>query len=171
MHLLGMGYQRTAAKKLIRRLLNSFGELTLSLDSNRLRAVTGQKRRMTRTESALRAAELYRLYGDVEHPALLGAAEYLDYTEAIGRPSLWAAQADLERVAGEGLLGSVQRQQFLENPEAYLQQDCDGEARWECPLLSAALDRAWSRYVETRVRAAVRTAAIHTTFDNAQIAA
>jgi len=170
-HLLGMGYQRTAAKKLINRLLNSFGKLTLSLDSNRLRAVTGQQRPMTQLETALRAAEPYRMYGDVEHPALVGAAEHLDYTEAIASPSLWAAQADLERVAGEAIPGSVQRRQFLENPDAYLQQDCDGEARWECPLLSAALDRAWSRYVETRVRAAVRTAAIHTTFDNAQIAA
>jgi len=169
-HLLGMGYQRATAKRLVRRLLTTFCEITLSLDSNRLRAVTGQARALTRTEAAMHAAEAGRLFACVDHPALSSAEEPLDYTEAIAFPSIWAGRLEVERIAAEGIESVTDRQQFLREPDAYLQEHVEGQPRWVCPLLALALDRAWSRFVDARVHVAVRTAAIRATFTDAQIA-
>ncbi len=167
-HLLGMGFQRGRAKRLVRLLLNSFEELTLSLDSNRLRAVVGHSRPMSAQERTFQATPISSLFGEVEHPALAGSRLHLDYTEAIAFPSMWAGTPELERIASEACL--TRAGEFVADPDSFLQQEMDGCARWECPMLSAALDRAWSRYVGASVKAAVRTAAISTTFTNAQIA-
>lgn len=167
-HLLGMGFERERAKRLVRLLLNSFGALTVSLDSNRLRAVAGHSRPMTGLERESRATAVSSLYGEVEHPALAGSRVHLDYTDSIAFPSLWAGPQELERIASEACL--AQPGEFLADPDSFLQQEMNGCARWECPLLSAALDAAWSRYVGASVENAVRTAAIFTTFTNAQIA-
>ena len=167
-HLLGMGFKRERAKRLVRLLLNSFGALTVSFDSNRLRAVAGHSRPMTGLEWRLGTTAVSSLYGEVEHPALAGSRVNLDYTEAIAIPSLWAGALELERIASEACL--VHPGEFFTDPDSFLQQKTDGRAHWECPMLSAALDRAWSRYVGASIKGAVRTAAISTTFTNAQIA-
>ena len=169
-HLLGMGYQRSTAKRLVGHLLTTFSELTLSLDSNRLRAVTGRARPMTQSEVVMHAAEATGLYGAVDHPALSITGEQLDYTEAIVVPSMWAGRSELERVAAEGIQRSADRLLFLQDPDTYLQNAVEGQPQWMCPLLSLALDCAWSRFVDARVHVAVRTAAIQTTFSDAQIA-
>ncbi len=167
-HLLGMGFERERAKRLVRLLLNSFEALTVSLDSNRLRAVAGHSRSMTAQERTYQATPVSRLYGEVDHPALAGSRVNLDYTEAIAFPSMWAGAPELERIASEACLAHPE--EFLGDPDGFLQQETEGRARWEWPVLSAVLDRAWSRYVGTLVKGAVRTAAISTTFTNAQIA-
>ena len=167
-HLLGMGFGRAQAKRLVGLLLNSFGDLTVSLDSNRLRAVAGHSRPLTGLERRFRATAVSSLYGEVEHPALAGSRVNLDYTEAIAFPSLWAGAPELERMASEACLAYPG--EFLADPDSFLQQKTNGRARWDCPVLSAALDRAWSRYVGASVEGAVRTAAISTTFTDAQIA-
>lgn len=169
-HLLGMGYQRASAKRLVGRLLATSGEITISLDSNRLRAVTGQARPLTRSEAAMHGSEAGRLFACVDHLALRCAEESLDYTEAVASPSIWAGRSELERIAAEGIASLTERQQFLREPDAYLQEQVDGAPRWVCPVLSLALDCAWSRFVDARVHVAVRTAAIRTTFTDAQIA-
>ena len=167
-HLLGMGFERALAKRLVRLLLNSFGALTVSLDSNRLRAVAGHSRPMTGKERSYHSTPVSSFYGEVDHPALAESRVKLDYTEAIAFPSLWAGDPELGRVASEACL--THPEEFLSDPDGFLQQENVGSARWECPVLSAALDRAWSRYVGASVKAAVRTAAISTIFTNAQIA-
>ncbi len=167
-HLLGMGFERERAKRLVRLLLSSFEALTVSLDSNRLRAVAGHSRPMTGQERRYQATPVSSLYAEVEHPALAGSRVHLDYTEAIAFPSMWAGAPELERIASEACLAHPE--EFLGDPDSFLQQETDGRARWECPVFSAALDRAWSRYVGTIVKGAVRTAAISATFSNAQIA-
>lgn len=169
-HLLGLGYQRASAKRLVRRLLTAFDEITVSLDSNRLRAVIGKARQLTTTEAAMHAAEAGCLFACVDHPALCCAEEPLDYTEAIACPSIWAGRLELERIAAEGIESVIDRQQFLREPDSYLQEHVGGQPRWVCPLLAIALDRAWCRFVDARVHVAVRTAAIRTTFTDAQIA-
>ena len=167
-HLLGMGFERERAKRLVRLLLNSFEALTVSLDSNRLRAVAGHSRPMTAQERTYQATPISSLYGEVEHPALAGSRAHLDYTEAIAFPSMWAGAPELDRIASEACLAHPE--EFLADPDSFLQQEMNGCARWECPVISAALDRAWFRYVGAAVKGAVRTAAISATFTNAQIA-
>ena len=47
------------------------------------------------------ARDRSRMFAEVDHPALYGAKETLDYTEAINRPSIWAGRSELKRVAAE----------------------------------------------------------------------
>lgn len=169
-HLLGLGYQRARTKQLVRRLLARSGEITVSLDSNRLRAVVGKTRPLTTAEGAMHKTEASRMFAEVDHPTLYGAEETLDYTEAINHPSIWAGRSELKRVAAEGIAAEADRCRFVSDPDAYLQTEVDGQPLWLCPFLSLALDRAWCRYVGARVHVAVRTAAIRTTFSDAQIA-
>ena len=118
----------------------------------------------------MQGAEAGRLFACVDHPALCCAEEPLDYTEAIACPSIWAGRLELERIAAEGIESETDRQQFLREPNAYLQEHVEGQPRWVCPLLAVALDRGWCRLVEARIHVSVRTAAIRTTFTDAQIA-
>ena len=171
LHLLGMGYERRTAKALVRALLEAHGELTLTLDSNRLRAVIGQRRRLTVAERQLRGTPMEGLYGEAEHEALRGVDERLDYTDSIAFPSSWASDDALRTIATTAFFTSCERSAFLADPDGYLQQDRSGYQVWECAVVAAALDRAWCAWVDSRVQAAVRTAAIHEVFAECQIAA
>ncbi len=73
--ILRSGYQRASAKRLVRRLLTAFSEITISLDSNHRRAVTGQARPLTRAEAAMHASEAKGLFACADHPALRRAEE------------------------------------------------------------------------------------------------
>ena len=171
LHLLGMGYERRTGKVLVRTLLAAHGELMLTLDSNRLRAVTGQRRRLTFAERELRAAAVCGSWGEAEHEALQGAGERLDYTDSIAFPSSWASEDALRSIAAAAFATCEERSAFLDEPDGYLQQDRGCYQVWECPMVAAALDSAWSAWVESRVQAAVRTAATREVFAGCQIAA
>src|SRR5246127_1963272 len=56
-HLLGIGYETRRARRLVDLLLATDATLLLSMDSNRLRAVTGKGRKMTHLEAHLRREE------------------------------------------------------------------------------------------------------------------
>jgi len=167
LHLLGMGYERRVAKLLVRRLLQQRPGLALSLDSNRLRAVTGRNRRLTLAERRMRECAPDGVYADVEHEALQTVGERLDYTDLIGSPSLWADESTLRDIAAEAFIDAGEGKAFLADPDRHLQRERGGSLVWECPLVAAALDRAWLRWITGRAQTAVRTAAISEVFAGA----
>jgi hypothetical protein len=168
LHLLGMGYERESAKKLVAALQTFAPELEISMDSNRLRAVTGKGRPMTEA-----AEEPERVYGAVESEALDGAERRIDYTDAIAAPSTWASPLQLEIIADYAGFDMIERRDFLEDPDGFLQAPA-GEpydiARIEFPHIAHALDCAWQQYVKLQHDRAVRTAAVRLTFENSRIA-
>lgn len=90
-HLLGMGIDHPRAAKLL-RLIRRFGpDTTISMDSNRIRAVAGRSRSLTRVESELRADRTEYVYGEVDSAVLSLTGEMLDYTDLVASPSLWCA--------------------------------------------------------------------------------
>src|ERR1700751_5936403 len=96
-HLLGMGYETRRARRLVDLLLAADPELVVSMDSNRLRAVTGKGRKMTHLEAHLRSEEPSSVYAEVEAEGLQLAGVRLDYTDAIAAPSTWRSQRSLNR--------------------------------------------------------------------------
>jgi hypothetical protein len=172
-HLLGIGYETRRARLLVDLLLAADPNLQVSMDSNRLRAVTGSGRKMTNLEAQLRSEEPSFVYAEVEAEGLQLAGVRLDYTDAIAFPSTWAQPAQLETIASLlGLDGPCLRA-FLASPDEYLQRPVEGTndvALIDLPHVSHALDLAWQTYVALEMGTAVRTAAIRRTFQEARIA-
>jgi len=142
------------------------------MDSNRLRAVTGNGRKMTTLETHLRSEEPSSVYAEVEAEGLQLAGVRLDYTDAIASPSTWAQPAQLETIASLLGLDDPCRRAFLASPDEYLQRPAPGTddvAFIELPHVSHALDIAWLAYVASEMDTAVRTAAIRKTFQEARI--
>jgi hypothetical protein len=173
LHLLGMGYERSRARLLVRTLQAVAPDMRISMDSNRIRAVTGKERSMTRLEAALRSEEPESVFGEVEAEALKLANSYLDYTDVIASPSAWASQGDLELIAAQCDLSRCAREAFFSSPDEFLQTpyECNEDIAYiELPHISHALDAAWQRHVCAEHDRAVRTAAIRQTFSGARIA-
>ncbi len=172
LHLLGIGYSRSTAKTLVRRILAIAPELQLSLDSNRLRAVTGEGRVMTSIERRLRGEPVDGIYGVAESEALGVAGECLDYTDSIGCPSCWATIEQLREIAAAAELGASETETFLRDPDSFLQTEVreGGCSYWEVPQIAYALDMAWQCYLTSKHHDSVRTAAIRLVFAEAQIA-
>jgi hypothetical protein len=172
LHLLGMGYERSRARQLV-RLLQAFSpDLHITMDSNRIRAVTGRDRKMTRLESSLRDEEPESLYSELESEALKIAGCRLDYTDSVAYPSTWASLAQLESIADEGCISGADRDEFLASPDELLQRpvnDIEEVAYIELPHLAHALDNAWMSYVRGEIDCAVRIAAIRQTFTGSRI--
>ena len=171
-HLLGMGYETSRARRLVSMLLALDPQLIVSLDSNRIRAVTGKGRRMTRLEAQLREEEPSGIYAEVEADAFQLAGVRLDYTDAIAQPSTWTQPAQLEAIASQLGITGADRRAFLADPDDYLQRPATGMedvSFIELPHVSHALDLAWQAYVAQQQDAAVRTAAIRQTFCEARI--
>jgi hypothetical protein len=171
-HLLGIGYETRRARRLVELLLSADPELLVSMDSNRIRAVTGKDRKMTALETQMRSEEPTFVYAEVESEALQLAGVTLDYTDAIASPSTWAQSAQLEAIASLLGLEGTSRRQFLASPDDYLQRpvaDSDDVALIDLPHVSHALDMAWQTYVALEMDTAVRTAAIRKTFQEARI--
>lgn len=171
-HLLGMGIDHPRASGLIRLLRAYSPSIKISMDSNRIRAVVGRGRRLTRCEEELRSVKPTRVYGAVESAVLTAAQVSLDYTDLIARPSLWAESDDLHAIASESCLTAEQRARFLRVPESLLQSDCDGfdGLLWiEHPLMSLALDSAWERRVQRIFGTHVRAAAILQVFGDPRL--
>jgi len=78
-HLLGMGYETRRPRRLVDLLLATDPTLRLSMDSNRLRAVTGNGRKMTTLETQLRDEEPSSVFAEVEAEGLQLAGVRLDY--------------------------------------------------------------------------------------------
>jgi hypothetical protein len=174
LHLLGMGYERKNARKLVATLQAVAPELEISMDSNRLRAVTGQGRPMTETETRMRAEEPEGVFSAVESEALEGAGVRIDYTDAIAEPSTWATLLQLEIIADIAGFDMRERRDFLDDPDGFLQAPAgeDAELNYiEFPHIEYALDRAWQQYVKIQQNRAIRTAAVRRTFEDSRIAA
>jgi hypothetical protein len=172
LHLLGMGFELQKARKLVSMLQAIAPELDLSMDSNRLRAVTGQGRTMTGLERRMRAEEPEGVFGAVVSEALEGAGRMLDYTDVIAMPSLWATTLQLDTIADVAGLSRLDRKAFMTDPDAFLQAPAgeDAEIAWiELPHVSHALDTAWQSHVHSEQARSVRTAAVRRTFEDSRI--
>jgi hypothetical protein len=173
LHLLGIGAQNRRAATLIRAIRHFSPGTRISMDSNRLRAVVGKGRALTRCEAELRSSEPECVYGVVESPTLAACGIALDYTDLIASPALWADGRALSVIAEEVGLSPTQTAAFVNGPDEFLQAPFDNcacgnwDMRWiEHPRMSAALDCGWERHVEQTVRSAVRTAAIIRVFSD-----
>lgn len=171
-HLLGMGLENRRAEKVIEIVRHFVPSISISMDSNRLRAVTGRERPLTVCEAKLRSAPIDGVYGAVESPVLTLTGSVLDYTDLIALPSLWASPALLMEVAERACLSPGQTHALLDDPDRFLQASVPGfeEIRWiEHPVIALELDCAWQHYVANAVRAGVRTAAIVSVFADSRL--
>ncbi len=172
LHLLGMGIDNSRAEALIRTVQHYNPDTFLSLDSNRLRAVVGRDRPLTRAEDEFRSAEIEDVFGEVISPVLTANREVLDYTDMIAVPSLWADSEQLMAIAKDVDLCEQDRSLFLSSPDQFLHASCHeyGELAWvEHPVMERALDRAWRRHVERCCRRGVRQAAISSIFQTSRL--
>lgn len=168
-HLLGMGIDNHRATKILRLIQHFSPGTAISLDSNRIRAVTGDSRPLTLLEAELRAAEPESLYGEVDSRVLDLAGVSLDYTDLIAFPSSWCTALQLSAIALAAGMLSDETERFYCDPDGFLQtpfRDND-ELLWiEHPLIDLELNRAWEEHVELTIRGAVRTAAIVSVFQD-----
>jgi hypothetical protein len=173
LHFLGMGYERPRARRLVAILRAFHPDLQITMDSNRIRAVTGSCRKMTALEASLRHEQPNNLYAEVEAQALRLSEVHLDYTDSIAFPSYWASRSQLAELAAVLGLESGDEEEFIASPDEFLQRPAKGiedVSFIELPHVSCALDRAWERYVSATIDVAVRTAAIRRMFADARIA-
>jgi hypothetical protein len=173
LHLLGMGFELQKARKLVSMLQAVAPEIDISMDSNRLRAVTGQGRTMTKLEGRMRAEEPEGVFGAVESEALDGAGRLIDYTDGIAEPSSWATTLQLEAIADVAGFSRLGRKSFMANPDTFLQAPAgeDADIAWiELPHISHALDLAWQSHVSAQQQRSIRTAAVRRTFEESRIA-
>ncbi len=173
-HMLGMGYETMKARQFVAQLQVIAPDLEITLDSNRLRAVTGKGRSMTVLETRLRGEEPESVFGSVESEALEGAGMLMDYTDAIAEPSTWATPLQFEVVADIAGFDMRERRDFLDDPDGFLQRPFQDDAEIayiELPHISHALDSAWKEYVAAEHSRAIRIAAVRKTFEDARIAA
>ena len=171
-HLLGIGIENRRTDKLIRALRYVSPATSISMDSNRLRAVVGKNRPLTQLEAEFRSLPAESLYGAVESPILRLNGEVLDYTDLIAFPSLWATPEQLTAIAGALNLPQSACQSFTTSPDEFLQAPCAEfvDLTWiEHPVLAQELDRAWHQFVDHRLRSGVRSAAITDVFGSSRI--
>jgi hypothetical protein len=166
-----MGYERSIAKTLVRRILALDNDIELTLDSNRLRAVIGNDRIMTVTERQMRCEEIISLTGEAESEALIGAGYRLDYTDAIASPSSWASDFQLREIAVSAGFDERTVESFVDDPDSFLQLEIaeDNCLYWELPTMQAALDGAWYSYLQSMHTDAIRIAAIRKIFSGSPI--
>lgn len=162
-HLLGMGLDNRQAGNILRLIRHFSPGTAISLDSNRIRAVTGNRRPLTILEAQLRAAETRCLSREVDSSVLDMAGKILDYTEHIAVPSAWCTPQQLTEIAVATAMLPREFESFLRDPDKFLQTSFRGstEALWnDHPLMNLELDRAWEDYVHKTIRSSIRTAAI-----------
>jgi len=172
LHLLGMGIDTSRAEALIRTVQHYSPSTFLTLDSNRLRAVVGRDRPLTRAEYEFRSAEIEDVFGDVISSVLIANREVLDYTDIIAFPSVWVDAERLVAIADDVHLCEQDRSLFLSSPDQFLQTSCEesGELTWvEHPVMEQALDREWRLHVERWCRKGVRRAAISSIFRTSRL--
>jgi hypothetical protein len=165
-HLLGIGLENRRAGHILDLIRRCSPSTEISMDSNRLRAVTGKKRSMTIMEHSFRDAEIDNLFNEVESPVLATLGYRMDYTDAIGTPSEWATEEMLREIALSSGFTLSETHAFFSDPDAFLGRAMPGADSyyWENPMVAIALDCAWGKYVQQQVHSHVRTAAIKETF-------
>ena len=165
-HLLGMGPTNRRVTSVIAAIAQCSPATCVTMDSNRLRAVTGRDRPLTRQEHTLRAAEIGNFFNDVESPVLSAIGRGLDYTDSISAPSEWASPDMLRRIGMEAGLTFTEISRFRDDPDSFLADSPtpDHCHYWELPIMAIALDRAWEQYVHQEIYSHVRSAAIVNTF-------
>jgi hypothetical protein len=171
-HLLGIGIGTRRAERLIEAIRYFSPSTRISMDSNRLRAVVGNRRPLTRVEQQLRGTEAEDVYGTVDSPVFSLTGETLDYTDLIASPSLWASTEQLHGLARAAQLLADETIQFVAAPDDFLQSPCRGfdDLHWiEHPVMALELDTVWRQFVELRHRATVRSAAIASVFADSRI--
>jgi hypothetical protein len=165
-HLLGMGRQNCRAPRMV-AMIHGCSPLTeISMDSNRLRAVTGKKRTMTVLERGFRSGSAEDLYGEINSAVLSTAQVRLDYTDCIYSPGDWATRDMLREIAISSGFNLSEMHAFFADPNGFIARSMPGSdvCYWEHPLVDFALDRAWRKYVGDVISSNVRTAAIRQTF-------
>lgn len=115
---IGMGNPRT--ERLIRAIRSISPSISISMDSNLIRAVVGRNRPLSRLEAVLREAPAEYIYGTVESPVFDLTGQSLDYTDLIAWPSWWATLAQLEGIAADLDLQAAARESFLASPDDFL---------------------------------------------------
>lgn len=111
-------------------------------------------------------------YGTVDSPVFSLTGETLDYTDLIASPSPWATTEQLHELARAAQLVADETIWFVEAPDDFLQSPCRGcdDLHWiEHPVMAFKLDTVWREYVESRLRATVRSAAIASVFADSRI--
>jgi hypothetical protein len=172
LHLLGIGIDSPRAAKVIRAIFHFSPETAISMDSNRLRAVTGRNRALTLREAELRSAPIEDPYGAVGSPVLDLTGTGLDGTDVIASPNSWAGPESLRTVAERAGLSSDETAAFLRDPDGFLQTPLLGteDIPWyEHPTLAQELDLVWAGYVTHAIRSTVRTAAIASVFADSRL--
>lgn len=172
LHLLGMGIDHPRAVPLIQAVRYYCPDAFITMDSNRLRAVVGQDRPLTRAERELRSSEVENVFGEVISPVFSANEDILDYTDKVAFPSLWADSEHLHRIADLADLSDRERALFLSSPDDFLQGPWRGceELSWiEHPLVEQALDDVWKTHVEQLCRRGVRQAAIASIFNTSRL--
>jgi hypothetical protein len=165
-HLLGIGRENRRAGHILDLIRRCSPSTEISMDSNRLRAVTGKKRSMTIMEHAFRESEIDNLFNEVESPVLATLGYRIDYTDLIAAPSAWATEEMLREIALASGFTLSETHAFFADPDGFLGRAITGADSyyWENPMVAMALDRAWGKYVQQQVHSHVRTAAIRETF-------
>ncbi len=171
-HLLGAGIENKRVGRILKFLEMYHSGLRITMDSNRLRAVTGRTRPLTRCKNLLEAEDVGGVYGAVDSTVLSVVGKPLDYTDLIAFPACWASRQSLAEIAERADLGVEETEHFLNDPNSFLQsnpRDRPEETWIEHPLLSFALDIAWESFVARTVKESVRTAAIIQVFADTRI--
>ncbi|MBB6144315.1 hypothetical protein HNQ77_002267 [Silvibacterium bohemicum] len=171
-HLLGIGIGTRRAERLIEAIRYFSPSTRITMDSNRLRAVVGNRRPLTQVERQLRRSEPECIYRAVDSPVLALMGETLDYTDLIASPSLWATTEQLRGITRAAQLRTGETALFIETPDDFLQSPCrnsDGLTWIEHPVMAFELDRAWHQYVDLRHSSNVRSAAIASVFADSPI--
>jgi hypothetical protein len=171
-HLLGMGIENHRADKILRLIRHFSPRTSISLDSNRIRAVTGVGRPMTMTEIALRSTDAEDIYAEVDSPVLALTGDRFDYTDSIAFPSGWCTAEQLYSMAVSVGMLAGESAKFRRDPDSFLQGPFrdNAEISWmEYPLMELELNRAWEAYLDQTIRSAVRTAAIVSVFQESSI--
>jgi hypothetical protein len=154
-HLLGMGIENRRAPRILRLMRHFSPETSVSLDSNRIRAVSGAARPLTLTEAAMRSS----------------TAEGV-YSEVIASPSWWCTRDQFHSIAGSVGLLPHESAEFGRDPDNFLQTPFpeNTEISWmEYPLMEVELNRAWEDFLNQTIHSSIRTAAIVRVFQDSAI--
>jgi hypothetical protein len=165
-HLLGMGRQNSRAPRVVAMIRRCSPLTEISMDSNRLRAVTGKKRTMTVLERDFRSGSPEDFYSEVTSPVLSAARVRLDYTDCIYSPGDWTTRDMLREIAISAGFTMSEMHAFFADPNGFITRTMPESdiCYWEHPIVDQALDRAWRKYVGEVIDSNVRTAAIQQTF-------
>lgn len=162
-HLLGMGATNPNASALIRLIRHLRPEILISLDSNRIRAGVGQKRRITRKEEQYRDDFMSGWTGEVDLTQWGGALH--DMTELLFQPSGWLSPIQIEEISKSlTWLTDKQRNEFVRDVDRFVSTD-ENATDWLFQLLM----QTYAEQLRVPTREAARTRAVFEALSNSKI--